>query len=175
MDTNVFISALKSDDPYHAEAGRVASRLRKGEIQAETSTLTLLEVASVASRLYHRAEGSKDDHKRKTFVVKTLKTLAGLGIRFVHMSGDTPFAVGNIKTDMPNVFNESILLSIQTTLRTLDLMHVAAARHAKQNNRELGAFVTGDTELLRMKAQLSRITGMPFLSPREYVIDMGLK
>lgn len=176
MDTNVFISALKPDDPYYSEAGIVVSRLRKDEIQAETSILTLLEVASVASRLYHRIEGSKDDnHKRKIFVVKTLKTLTGLGIKFVHMAGDTPFWMGKIKTDVPNIFNESILLSIQTTLRTLDLMHVAAARYAKQNNHEIGAFVTGDMELLRMKSQLSKISGMPFLSPKEYVRNLGLK
>ncbi len=176
MDTNVFISALKADDPYHHEAKIVAKSLRKGEIQAETSILTLLETASVASRMYHRAQGSEeDDQKRKTFVVKTLKTLAGLGVKFVHMAGDTPFAVENIMTYVPSVFNESILLGIQTTLRTLDLMHVAAARHAKQNNHEIGAFVTGDMELLRMKGQLSTITGMPFRSPREYVIDIGLK
>jgi predicted nucleic acid-binding protein len=174
MDTNVFISALKADDPYHSEAGILASRLRKGEIKAETSTLTLLEVASVASLLYHHVEG-KDDQKRRAFVVKILRTLGGLGIRFVHMAGDTPFALGNVKTDVSNIFNESILLSIQTTLRTLDLVHVAAARHAKQNNGELGAFVTGDTDLLGMRGQLSTITGMPFVSPREYVKGLGLK
>lgn len=174
MDTNVFISHLKADDPYHNEAGVVANKLRKNEIQAETSILTLLEVASVASRLYY-AKQSKENQERKTFVVKTIKMLAGLGIKFVHMAGDTPLALGNIKTDVPNTFHESILLSIQTTLRTLDLMHVAVARHAKQKNRELGAFVTGDAELLLMKDQLSKITGMPFLSPREYVRGLGLK
>ena len=171
----MFISQLKPDDPYHSEGIIVARKLRKGEIHAETSVVTILEAASVASRMYHHAMGNKENaDERKVFVVKTLKMLAGL-VKFVHMAGDAPLELGTMQTYVPNIFNESILLSIQTTLRTLDLMHVAAARHAKQNNGELGAFVTGDEGLLLQKEHLSRITGMPFLSPREYVRGLGLK
>ncbi len=177
LDTNVFISQLKPDDPYHPEALIIARKLQKGEIHAETSVLTILEAASVTGRMYHHAMGNRENvDERKVFVVKTLEVLAGLGIKFVHMEGDILFALGTLKVRMPNLFNDSILLSIQTTLRTLDLMHVAAARYAKQNNRELGAFVTGDDGLLLLKEQLSVIAGgMPFLSPREYVQGLGLK
>lgn len=133
--------------------------------------------------MYHRAiedrrsstNGEEEQDKRKMFVMKALKILTGLPIRFVHMAGDMPLAFGNIQTDVPGIFGESILQSVQTPLRTLDLMHVAAARYAKRKNPDLGAFVTGDTELLAMKEPLFQVIGMPFLSPREYVRGLGLK
>jgi predicted nucleic acid-binding protein len=176
MDTNVFISKIKPDDPYHLEADLLINKIRKGQIKAETSVLTLLELSSVAGRLYHRTYDKQENiPERRAFVVKMLKTFANLGVKFVHMAGDLPFTFGNIKTDVPSMINESIFLSIQIPLRTLDLFHVAAARHAKQNNHDLGAFVTGDKEILLMKDDLSRFTGLAFLSPREYVNGLGLK
>lgn len=121
-------------------------------------------------------EDDDDQDGRKMFVVKMLKMLTGLQIKFVHMAGDMPLAFGRMQTDAPSIFNESILLSIQSTpLRTLDLMHVAAARYARQRNSNLGAFVTGDAELLAMKEPHFKITGLPFLSPSEYVQALGLK
>ncbi len=177
MDTNVFISKLKSDDPYNSEAETIIVNLEKGdEIQAETSVLTLLETAAVAGRLYHARMGQEDEDGRQIFVAKTIKMLAGLKIRFIHLPGDAPLPLGNAQITMPSIFNESILLSIQANapLRTLDLIHVAAARHAKQTNHKLGAFVTGDSDLLSKKNHLSKIIGMPILTPREYVDGLGL-
>lgn len=172
----MFISQLKPDDPYHSDAILIGRKLRKGEIHAETSVLTILETAAVAGRMYHQAMGSKENEdERKAFVVKTIQTLATLGIKFVHISGESPFALGTVKVHVPNIFNESLLLSVRTTLRTLDMMQVAAARHAKQDNGELGAFVTGDDGILRQKERLSVIAGMPFLSPSEYVRGLDLK
>lgn len=175
MDTNVFISQLKSDDPYHSEAGVIANRLEEDEIQAETSVLTLVETASVVSRLYDKARGEKGtDKERKIFIIKTLGRLASLKTKFIHITGDSSIAVRNIQASLPGIFNEAILLSLQTPLRTLDLMHLAAARHAKQMNSELEAFVTGDRELLLRKQELSKLIRMPILSPKEYVKALGL-
>ena len=53
-------------------------------------------------------------------------------------------------------------------------MHLAAVNHAKHMNSELGAFVTGDTEFLLRKQQLSKLIGTPLLSPKEYVDALGL-
>ena len=41
MDTNVFISSLKPDDPYSEEAKKIVAGLKVGEVAAETSTFTL--------------------------------------------------------------------------------------------------------------------------------------
>jgi len=175
MDTNVFISRLKPDDPYHSAARVIVKSLEEDEIQAETSVLTLLEVASVSGRLYEAKRGAEEgERERKVFIVRILRRLAGLRAKFVNISGDTQISVKGIRANLPSVFNEAILLSLKSTLRTLDLVHLAAARHAKRMNNELGAFVTGDKEFLSGKKELSEIIGMPLLSPREYVEGLGI-
>jgi hypothetical protein len=54
-------------------------------------------------------------------------------------------------------------------------MQLATARHAKRENGELGAFVTGDDCILRGKEELAAIVGIPFLSPQDYVKILDLK
>ena len=51
----------------------------------------------------------------------------------------------------------------------------ARAKNGKEMNPELGAFVTGDGELLARKEELSRIIRIPILSPSEYRKGLGLK
>jgi hypothetical protein len=112
------------------------------------------------------------------FIIKTIRRLAVMRIRFIHLVGDIPLRLGNVKVDMPTLLADSIFLSFLTALRTLDLMHIAAAaRHAKQkiDSEKLGAFITGDAELLARKDEISKIIGMPVLSLKEYVHDLGLQ
>ena len=176
LHTNVFISRWKPDDPYYSEAKIIASSLQKGEISAYTSVLTLLETASVAGRLYAHRMKDKGPEEKKMFIIKTIRRLAVLRISFIHLVGDIPLRLGNVKVDMPTLLADSIFLSFLTALRTLDLMHIAAARHAKQiDNEKLGAFITGDAELLARKDEISKIIGMPVLSPKEYVQALGLQ
>lgn len=176
MDTNVFISTLKPDDPYHPEANEIWSALRENRVRAETSVLTLVECASVASRMYQTSKGVKgSDRERKVFIVKTLKKLASLNLSFIHILGDSPMPVKGVAASAPSLFNEAILFSLEAPLRTFDLMHLAAARHGRQTNPELGAFVTGDGELLSRKAHLSELVSMPILSPREYAKAVGIR
>ncbi len=176
MDTNVFISRLKPDDPYFSEAKAIVKSLEEDELHSETSVLTLLEVASASGRLYELKKGEKSrEEERKVFIVRILRRLAGLGTKFVNVAGDMPLSIRGINANLPSVFNEAILLSLQSTLRTLDLIHLAAAKDAKRRNNDLGAFVTGDKEFLSKKKELSEIIGMPVLSPKEYVELLGLR
>jgi len=176
MDTNVFISGLKPDDPYHSEARAIVKGMEEDTIQAETSVLTLLEVASVSGRLYEAKKGGgSDGRKRKIFVVRILRRLAGLMTKFINVAGDTPISIRSIRATLPSVFNEAILLGLESGLRTLDMIHLAAARHAQRMNGNLGAFVTGDKEFLSRKKELSNIIGIPILSPKEYVAALGIR
>ncbi len=176
MDTNVFISELKQDALYHAEASAIIRKITDGDLVAETSVLTLLETASVASRLYNArmaGEEGMSESERKIFIIKAIGKLASLKPRFVHLAGDSPPFLRSVRTDLPQIFSEAILMSLLIPLRTFDLIHLAAARYAKQTNQELGAFVTGDNGLLSKKEELTRIIGMPILSPKEYVQALG--
>ena len=176
MDTNVFISGLKPDDPYHSHAESIMTSMRNGEIRGETSSLTILEVASVSARLYRSERRTRGSEKeRKVFVVRAVGRLGGLKIKFINVAGDGPSPIKGVQANLPSVFNEAILLSLRTGLRTLDLIHLAAARNAKLMNPGLGAFVTGDGEFLSNARQLADIVGMPMMSPREYVAALGKK
>lgn len=178
MDTNVFISQLKPDDPYYEASKTIVKKIAGGDIAAETSVLTLLETASVASRLYDMKMAGKDDisnDQRKIFIVKTISGLASLKPRFIHPPGDSPFFMRSVPAELPQVFGEAILMSLLIPLRTFDLIHLAAARWAKQSNQELGAFVTGDNGILLRKREASKLIDVPVLSPKEYVQALGLE
>jgi predicted nucleic acid-binding protein len=189
LDTNVFISHLKPDDPFHAEAEIIASNLKSKIVRAETSVLTLVETASVISRLYGpkimaatklQQQRKEEEARKKSFIIiRALRELAGL-VTFVSIPGDSRLAFGgeeekDLHITMPSVISESIISSFQSSLRSLDLVHVAAARYARQKNSELAAFVTGDRELLSSKRkEILDITGMPAISPKDYVESAGL-
>jgi predicted nucleic acid-binding protein len=175
MDTNVFISVLKNNDPYHSEAKSIVYRLQKDEIRAETSVITVLEIASVTSRSFEdRFGGKRPQEQRGMFVAKALRRFSSLRTKFIHLAGDVPFAMSGIETDMPSIFNEAIYHSLKVPLRTLDLIHLAAAKYAGRLNKDLGAFVTGDKGFLAMKENLSKTIEMPLLSPKEYVDALRL-
>lgn len=180
MDTNVFISSLKPDDPYYGETKRIIEGLKEGEMIAETSTLTLLETAAVSGRLFtmrrKSAEEPEESEKklRKVFIIRVLKNLNVVGVKFVNMTGDTPVSVKGIQATIPSVMNDGILLSLECSLRTLDLIHLAAARYAKRVNADLDAFVTGDKDFLTNRKELFEILGMPILSPNEYLETFGI-
>jgi len=175
MDSNVYISGLKPDDPFHSDSKAIVRALERDEIRAETSVLTILEVASVSGRVYAAKKGMKSEKERKVFIVRSLRRLAGLKTKFINISGDTHLSIRGIEATLPSVFNEAVLLSLRSRLKTLDLIHLAAAKHAKQVNAELNALVTGDKDFLSNKKELSEIVKMPVFSPREYVDGLGIE
>jgi predicted nucleic acid-binding protein len=174
MDTNVFIARFKSDDPYHREASSIVRSLERGEITAETSVFTLLEVALVSGRLCRNRRGSTAPDKKKAFVIKMIRQLARLRPNFINIAGDKQASIKEVQANLPSVFDEGILLSLDCDLKTLDLIHLAAARYSKRMNNKLVAFVTGDEGFLSDKGRLSGVIGMPILSPKEYVDGFGI-
>lgn len=174
MDTNVFISRFKSDDPYHKEASAIIRSLEKGELVAETSVFTILEVASVSGRLYRKSRNETVLDKKRAFVIKMIRKLGLLRPNFINIPGDKHVSIKGVQAILPSAFDEGILLSLECNLKTLDLIHLAAARYSKRMNNKLAAFVTGDEGFLSDKARLSGIIDMPILSPKEYVDSFGI-
>ena len=135
MDTNVYVSGLKPDDPYHTYCKIIIKALERNEMRAETSTLTLLEVASVSGRLYATKKRGNAQKERKVFIVRTLRRLAGLKTKFVNIAGDTRLSIRGIEVSLPSVFNEALLLSLRSTLKTLDLIHLADGQACEANEQ----------------------------------------
>jgi hypothetical protein len=69
---------------------------------------------------------------------------------------------------MPAVFGNALGLST-VGLKTLDLIHLSAAKYCKETVSELAGFLTGDNDFLLQKKTLSERIGIPFLSPKEFV------
>jgi hypothetical protein len=139
---------------------------------------TTLATTSTKERPQEQKKAGDEEERRgkKVLIVRALRELASL-VTFVNIPGDyrLAFAEGR-RVVMPSIVGESIVQSFQSSLRSLDLVHVAAAKYARQVNSELAAFVTADNELLSSKRrEILEITGIPAISPKDYVKSTGLQ
>ncbi|TLX98608.1 MAG: type II toxin-antitoxin system VapC family toxin [Thaumarchaeota archaeon] len=174
LDTNVFVASYKPDDVFHEASTAIAKALGRGEIRGQTSTLTILESAAVASRTIRIRKGDDERDVRRRAVGRAILNLSRLGLKFIHILGDSSTPMDSYKVEMPAIFHQALLLASDVGLKSFDLVHLAAARYSGQMDSNVGAFVTGDRGFLRKKKDLSRIIGMPVLSPKEYVEGLGI-
>ncbi len=174
LDTNVFVSSYKPDDLYHREASMIIKALESGEIRGQTSVLTILEAAAVASRTIRIHKGDDEKEIRQMAVSKIIRNLSRLGLTFIHVLGDSSAPIDEIEVEMPAIFHQALLLASTIGLRSFDLVHLAAAKYASLMDSDKGSFITGDMDFLSGKRELSKVIGMPVLSPKEYVEGLGM-
>jgi predicted nucleic acid-binding protein len=174
LDTNVLISFYKEDDPYHKESVEILEAIKQKKISGQTSVLTILEMVAVTSRNIRIRKGEDETHLRSIAISKVLVTLSKLGVTFISSQGDTITVMEDVNVEMPIMFSQALILAYSVGLRTLDLMHVAAARNVRQAGTELSAFVTGDSDFVNRKDRISQILGTPVLTPLECLRGIGL-
>jgi predicted nucleic acid-binding protein len=175
FDTNIFIASYKPDDKYYEESSVIVEALKGGEIKGQTSTLTILETAAVASRTIQIHKGDDEKEVRRRAVGKAILSLSRLGLGFIHLPGDSSAPIDSHKVEMPAIFHQALLLASKIGLRSFDLVHLATAKYSSLTDSEVSAFVTGDAAFLRQKKDLSDLIDMPILSPREFIQAIGLK
>jgi len=172
MDTNVFISRYKPDDPYHSSSSNILNGLEEGSLEGCTSTLTILEASCVASRMYdHRIGAGSEEavRERGRLISALLKRLTKLNLVFIQPAGDTRFSLDGFSVEMPAIFNASINLSYRLGLKSLDSIHLAALMYSENLlGREVPFFVTGDRDFLDRRRGLREITGCTFIDPTEF-------
>jgi len=129
LDTSVIISAANPEDPNHKRALGLLEHEEK-----VISDLVKLELYSVTSR----TAGAKDEE------------LDALVEHMIELSGAKLMSV-----DWGEVFKTAYFIAGELRLRSLDLLHVSAARI-------LGAeeLATLDGEQIRRKAAIEGFTGM---------------
>jgi len=89
LDTNVILARYASNEPQHEAAKNIIKRIEEGEMNAMTSVLTLLEVASVTARAYERFVDVGEDMKRGDITVAFLRRVVGLvNLNFIPMGGE---------------------------------------------------------------------------------------
>ncbi|MDG6940251.1 MAG: hypothetical protein JRN39_07615 [Nitrososphaerota archaeon] len=169
----MLISQYKPTDPFHQESLSVIKALKKGEIVGYTSTLTIIEACSFVSRNFPVKRGENVEEVMKQAISKLLKDLSNLRLKFADTSGDYSFTMDTQQVRMPALFQQALEFTT-TRLRTLDLFHLASVRHLSLSHFDVDAFVTGDSDFLSKKKELSKIIGMPVLSPKEYVEGLGI-
>ncbi|MBI3023728.1 MAG: type II toxin-antitoxin system VapC family toxin [Thaumarchaeota archaeon] len=174
-DTNVLIAQYKPTDLFYHESLAVTKALKEGEITGYTSPLTLIESCSFMSRNFPQRKGEDAEEMIKLTIAKVIKDFSKLRLRFADPTGDYSFSLNSSQeVRMPALFHQAFALTT-TGLRTLDLFHLAAAKYlSMMTDSDLGAFVTGDSDFLYKKKELSKLIGVPILSPKEYVEGLGI-
>lgn len=173
IDTNVLVSQYKPTDPFYKESLVVAKALKGGEIVGYTSPLTIIEACSFMSRHFPLRKGENTEEVTRQAISKVLKDLSKLRLRFVESPGDNSFSMDGQEVGMPALFHQALVFTT-TALPTLDLFHLASAKYSSLSDSDIGAFITGDSDFLRRKKDLSQIIGMAILSPKEYVEGLGI-
>lgn len=173
LDTNVLVSQYKPSDIFYRESLIIIRALKRRGMRGYTSPLTLVEMVSFVSRNFPLKRGEKPEDAKKIAVSKILKEIASFQLEFSSPTGDYSLKLGDQDVRVPAIIGDALGMS-SAGLKTLDLMHLVAAKYCRETVPELSAFVTGDNDFLLQKRNLSERVGIPFLSPRELVRVMGL-
>ena len=168
VDTNVLLSQYKPTDVFHRQSVIIVAALKRGEVIGYTSPLTILEMVSFVSRNFPLKKGETPEEARNIAISKILKEISSFRLHFSSPSGDYSLKLDSDRDVlMPAVLGNALGLST-VGLKTLDLIHLGAAKYCKETVAQLAGFVTGDSDFLEKKI-LSVKIGVPFLSPEELV------
>jgi hypothetical protein len=75
--------------------------------------------------------------------------------------------LGGIKLPVPEVVAEACSIAPILLLKTLDLMHIAAAKIINDNSHDLKYFVTLDKDILNGTDKIRSVVGFQALPPEE--------
>jgi len=173
IDTNVLISQYKPKDIFYHESVCIVRALKQREVTGYTSPLTILEMVSFVCRNFPLKKGENPEDARRIALSKILNEIPSFQLQFISPVGDYSLKFDDIAVRIPAVLGNALGLAT-SGLRTLDLMHLSAAKYCKETNTELTGFVTGDDAFLLQKRYLSERIGISFLSPEEFVKLLGL-
>ena len=147
--------------------------LKGGEIIGYTSPITVVEACYFVSRNFPPRKRESGEEARAKAVAKILQELGKLRLVYASPSGDYPLPLDGRGLVMPPMLHQALTLTF-LGLRTLDLLHLASARHARRTGEDLRGFVTGDNDFIDNRRALANVIDMPILSPRDLVETAGL-
>jgi predicted nucleic acid-binding protein len=171
IDTNVLLSQFKRTDPFFRESKIIVEGLKKKSVNGCTSSLTILEIVSFTSRNFSFKKGETSEESRNIAIAKILSEIIAYRLRFTSPQGDYILNLDHgdeEEISMPSIFGGALSLAA-TGLKTLDLIHLGAAKYTKEVVPDLAGFVTGDNDFLSQGDSLSSKIGIPILSPGEFV------
>ncbi len=168
VDTNILLAMYAPADRGHTSSTRLIKAVEEGLLEATTSTLTLIEIASAvkrAGRKFHPAKES-DQELAGSFVRRVLRIK---NLEYIGLGGEIPLGTGSAAR-IPAVYAAALKAVRTIPLRTLDLLHVASAYTAvRLLGKNLDYFATLDDGILEARREVKEFLGCPSVTPDEIV------
>lgn len=169
LDTNVLLAVHAPMDKGHNGSATVVRAVEEGRLDAVTSTLTLIEVASAvkrSSQKFSRATTISDHEIPGSFVRKTLNTK---NLEFIGMGSEMSLGHES-RFRIPAVYAVALKAVRTLPLKTLDLLHIASAYAAvRLMGKTLDYFATLDRGILDAGREVKSFLGCPPVTPDEVV------
>ena len=161
-------------DKGYKNSTKIVTAVEAGQLNAVTSTLTLIEIASAvkrASRKFARATDSEDQTIPGSFIRRTLRLK---NLQYIGLGSEISLNQES-RVRIPSVYAAALKAVRTLPLRTLDLLHVASAYTAvRLLGNQLDYFTTLDEEILDFRREIKTFLGCSPVTPDEIVKLEGL-
>lgn len=181
VDANVIVSRYKPGDPYHGGSERI---LTSRGIRKVSSDLTLVELASVVSRLHPTGDIvlSPEAEGATKGLSLTERILAIVGyvvhenpIEYYSFPSAEPLSVDGAVLSLLVDRLRAYMFAPVLGLKTLDNLHVAALSNVVlRGDVDVNYFVTCDGEMIEKRGRVKELTGVAVVDPDTLVeVEMG--
>jgi len=168
LDTNIFLARYSPSEKEHESSRTLVDATEKGKLRAITSTLTLVEIASVVRRSPGKfPEKTSPADAAGAFVRRALSVR---NLTYLPLGGDMVIGSGGFQARIPLLFSAALKAAKTIPVRTLDLLHLASAYMAARFFAgALDFFTKLDEAIFGFRKEVRDFLGYPAVTPNELV------
>jgi len=166
LDTNILLARYSPREPGYTDSKKILDAVERGDAEAVTSIITLVEVTSSVSRSYNRLR--KDPAlKREEVAGAFLKRIVSIkNLSFIPLGGEISLNIEERTIEIPALLAVALELAPKTGVKTLDNLHIASAVVATRiYGQKMDYFVTLDEDLLRHGEEIASELGATVAPP----------
>jgi len=168
LDTNIFLARYSPGEKEHESSRTLVDATENGKLRALTSTLTLVEIASVVRRSPGKFPEKTGPAEAAGAFVRRALSLRNLTL--LPLGGDMTIGTGGSQVKIPLLFSSALKAAKTIPVRTLDLLHLASAyMAARVFGENLDFFTTLDDGILGYRREVKDFLGCPAVTPTELV------
>lgn len=176
VDTNVVISTYKPDEEFYEMALSIA---KSDAIRKIGSHILILELFSVVSRLYKTSQivlpkTVERFLSKLYFKDRVLAIVNTILLDWNIICPNLELELRELKLKdysllMPELFIEACEIASSTSLKTLDVLHIAYAKMINEIFGNLNYFVTIDQNILDSRLKVKKTAKIDVVSPKELI------
>ncbi len=168
LDTNIFLARYSPSEREHETSRTLLDATEEGKLRAITSTLTLVEIASVVRRSPGRfPERTSAPDAAGAFVRRAISIR---NLTYIPLGGEMALGPRGAQVKIPLLFSAALKAAKTIPVRTLDLLHLASAYvAARVLGEDLDFFTTLDEGILEFRKEVKNFLGCPAVTPNELV------